>query len=111
VDSDLPDLPLPALVRRNMLLALKEALSNSVRHANPQTIYLKIHIENGLLNMEISDDGHGFTVNNTRPGGKGLSNIKSRMELIRGHAIIRSEAGKGTMVCLSLPLPKIQLSE
>jgi signal transduction histidine kinase len=108
VDSDLPDLPLPALVRRNMLLAFKEALSNSVRHANPKTVYLKIHIENGLLNMEISDDGHGFMANNTRPGGKGLSNIKSRMELIRGHAIIRSEAGKGTTVCLSLPLPKIQ---
>lgn len=111
VDSDLPDLPLLALARRNMLLAIKETLNNSVRHSKAQTIYFKIYIKNGLLNMEVSDDGHGFTVNGTRPNGKGLSNIKSRMELIKGDAIIRSEAGKGTTVCLSLPLPRIQSAE
>ena len=108
VAPDLPDLPLPALARRNMLLAFKEALNNSVRHANARMIQLKIHLENGWLNMEISDDGHGFKISDARPGGKGLSNIRSRMELVKGQAKIRSEAGKGTTISLSLPLPKSQ---
>ncbi len=107
VDSELPDLPLPALARRNMLLAFKEALNNSIRHAKARTIYFKIHLKNDLLHVEISDDGHGFEANNGRPGGKGLSNIKSRMELIRGQATIRSGADTGTTVSLLLPLPGI----
>jgi signal transduction histidine kinase len=108
VDPDLPDLPLPALARRNMLLAFKEALNNSVRHAHARIIYFKIYLKNDSLRVEISDDGHGFELNDARPGGKGLSNIKSRMELIKGEASIKSTTGKGTTVILSLPLPKFK---
>ncbi len=105
VDPDLPNLPLPALARRNLLLGSKEALTNCVRHANARIIYFKIHLKDHLLNIEISDDGGGFAFDGMRAGGKGLLNIKSRMELIKGEATIRSAIGKGTTVLLSLPVP------
>ena len=105
VASDLPDLPLSAQTRRNLLLAVKEALSNSTRHAGARIIQLKICLEHGWLNVEISDDGHGFNAADARPGGKGLSNIRNRMELINGKAEIRSTISGGTTVTLSVMLP------
>jgi ligand-binding sensor domain-containing protein/signal transduction histidine kinase len=106
VVPDLPALPLGALARRNLLLAVKEALNNGVRHAAAKRIRLKIGLEDGYLKVEVSDDGHGFNVFEARAGGKGLQNIKGRMELVNGHAEIKSEIGKGTTVSLSVPLPK-----
>jgi len=58
--SDLPDVTLTAQTRHNLLLAAKEALNNSVRHAQAQTIWLKIRIGTGQLTVEIVDDGRGF---------------------------------------------------
>lgn len=102
--SELPAVALTAQIRHNLLLAAKEALNNSVRHAQAQTIWLKIRLAADCLVVEIEDDGQGFDLRKTRPGGNGLSNIKSRMELISGRAEILSLPGKGTTVTLILPL-------
>jgi ligand-binding sensor domain-containing protein/signal transduction histidine kinase len=104
VASDLPDLRLTAQIRRNLLLAVKEALNNSVRHAQARTIWLKIRVENNRLELAVVDDGHGFELKRAREGGKGLSNIRNRMEVVDGHAEIRSGSGAGTTVGLSVLL-------
>jgi signal transduction histidine kinase len=106
VDPDLPALQMGAQARRNLLFAVKETLNNGVRHAEARKILLKICLENGWLKVEISDDGHGFKIGETRAQGKGLANIRGRMELVKGRAEINSEAGKGSTVTLYLPLPK-----
>ena len=102
--SDLPDVTLTAQTRHNLLLAAKEALNNSVRHAQAQTIWLKIRIGTGQLTVEIVDDGRGFDPARARAGGNGLSNIKNRMELIHGRAEIQSQPGRGTTVALTIPM-------
>jgi ligand-binding sensor domain-containing protein/signal transduction histidine kinase len=107
IAPDLPAVPLGAQVRRNLLLAVKEALNNSVRHADAQKILLKIRLDDAWLIVEVSDDGHGFKIGGERAEGKGLSNIKGRMELVMGRAEIKSETGAGTTVTLSVPLPKV----
>ncbi len=104
VTQDLPVLSLAAQTRRNLLMAVKEALNNGVRHAGAKTIKLSIRVEPGRLIVEISDDGHGFELAEARAGGKGLSNIKGRMQLIKGQAEIKSSVGDGTTVVLSIPL-------
>lgn len=106
VAPDLPPLMLEAQARRNLLLAVKETLNNGVRHAGAQTIFFEIRLDDFGLVVEISDDGRGFNVDKGRPGGKGLSNIKGRMELVNGRAEITSGAGRGTRVILSVPLLK-----
>jgi signal transduction histidine kinase len=111
VSPDLPDLHLQSLARRNLLLAFKEALNNSVRHAGPKVIQLRIYLANDSLIVEISDDGAGFRIQEARPGGKGLSNIRNRMELVKGPVQISSEPRKGTTVSLSLPLSRSQIKE
>lgn len=103
--SELPAVALTAQARHNLLLAAKEALNNSVRHAQAQTIWLKIRLQAGALIVEVADDGRGFDRAKTRASANGLSNIQNRMAVICGHAQIRSQPGQGTTVTLTLPLP------
>jgi len=104
LDPDYPLLPVPAEARHNLLLATKEALNNAVRHAAPEMIRVKLHVQDGCLDVVISDDGHGFEVGRARAGGHGLANLAERMKLIQGRAEIRSAPGQGTVVTLSMPL-------
>jgi ligand-binding sensor domain-containing protein/signal transduction histidine kinase len=109
IAQDLPVLSLAAQTRRNLLLAVKETLNNGVRHSAAKMIRLSIQIESGWLNIEISDDGHGFDTTHARAGGQGLSNIRRRMELIKGRVEITSQIGSGTNVVLSIPLPRHEM--
>ena len=102
--AELPAITLTAQTRHNLLLATKEALNNSVRHAQAQTIRLKIRIEADWLIVEIVDDGKGFDPAKTRTGGNGLLNFTKRMELIHGKFEIQSQTGQGTTIRLKIPL-------
>ena len=104
LDPEFPPLPVPSQSRHHLLLAVKEALSNAVRHAAPKTIRLRIYARDGWLEVKIADDGCGFEVDRARAGGHGLANLAERMRLINGQAEVSSRPGTGTTVTLSLPL-------
>jgi signal transduction histidine kinase/ligand-binding sensor domain-containing protein len=105
LDEHFPPLPLRAEVRHNLLLAVKEAINNAVRHAAAQRITLSIHVQDRSLVILITDDGRGFDPAMGRPGGQGLTNLAERLDLLQGRTRISSTPGKGTTVTLSLPLP------
>jgi ligand-binding sensor domain-containing protein/signal transduction histidine kinase len=104
VAPDLPDLPVAAQSRHNLLLAVKETMNNALRHASPKMIRLAVAGQDGRLTVTIADDGRGFDPAAPPRRGKGLNNIRSRMELIQGRAEITSATGQGTTVILSMPL-------
>jgi ligand-binding sensor domain-containing protein/signal transduction histidine kinase len=107
LDPEFPPVPVSAQIRHNLLLAVKEAINNAVRHAAPEIIYLKIHVQGRTLQVVVSDDGHGFETKQVKAGQDGLSNLVERMTLINGQVAIRSETGKGTTVTLSVPLASL----
>ena len=104
LDADFPPLPVLAESRHQLLLAVKEALNNAVRHATPKLICVEIHFRSGCLEVSIADDGSGFEVEQARSRGRGLANLDERMRIIHGRVEITSEAGKGTTVTLTIPL-------
>ena len=104
----LPPCTVPAQTRHNLLLAAKEALNNALRHASPTVIRMQIEVEGAWLRVIIADDGLGFDPGQPQPLGRGLANIKHRMELIHGSAELRSQMGEGTTVTLWMPLPSSQ---
>ena len=66
-------------------------------------------LEEGLVLLEIEDDGVGFNVGAVdstyeNRGSLGLVNIRERAELINGLAHIESEEGKGTCIRVVIPL-------
>lgn len=73
---------------------IQEQLNNIVKHAQAKTVGVTLNEDNGGITLTIQDDGSGFDVNNKR-AGIGLSNIKSRIELLGGNMELVSGIGMG----------------
>lgn len=73
---------------------LQEQVNNILKHANAQTIFIRLKQQDTLLQLKIRDDGIGFDVTRKRDG-VGLQNIISRTELFNGSVLINSAPGKG----------------
>ena len=87
--------------RRNIYLAVKEALHNIVKHAAAAQVFISFHIDD-KLNITIKDDGQGFDPNRKRPYSNGLINMRKRMNEIGGSFEIKNM--NGTCINLSAPL-------
>src|SRR5439155_15986985 len=91
-------------VRHNLFLAVKETLSNAVRHGNATEIGFRVRLLDHRMEISISDNGAGFDLSG-RSNGHGLLNLRDRLENLSGRCEINSSLGTGTTVCLRLPLP------
>jgi signal transduction histidine kinase len=79
----------------------EEALTNVVRHANAQTLTIRLWQSDGSLNLQITDDGIGFDPAATN-GHHGLKGMRERVLLIGGELDIQSQPGNGTTLCLKV---------
>ncbi|MFY9586348.1 MAG: histidine kinase, partial [Actinomycetota bacterium] len=83
-----------------------EALQNVGKYAG-QGVHAKVRVweqEGGLL-FEVSDDGAGFDVRNSKLGA-GFTNMNDRVGAIGGSLRVESAPGQGTKVAGAIPLPK-----
>lgn len=108
VPADLPDVVLGSDVRHSLFLAAKEALHNALQHAHATEIRLQIAVANGVLSLDICDDGCGFDTGrlpDRGSGGNGLPNMRQRLAECGGTCEITSTPGRGTRIHFSLTLP------
>lgn len=98
------DLPL----RRSLLMAIKEALNNIVKHSNATELRLKIERQRQHLIVVVQDNGRGFDPAAIRPGRHGLGNLARRMRELGGSCQISSQPGKGCHIELRIPLKRPQ---
>ncbi len=106
VAEELPELSLDSKFRNDLLLAFKEAITNIIRHSRATRAGLKIRVENGILILEVTDNGCGFNPNQPGIGADGLLNIRERMRNLGGSFQIQSGPRKGTTVRFEVPLSK-----
>jgi signal transduction histidine kinase len=91
----------------NLLRVIQEALSNSLKHASPATIILRIHIEeNNSLHIYFWNDGCFETVNEELSGGKGIPNMERRVSELGGTFHFFRNDDRTASVELSIPLAK-----
>jgi signal transduction histidine kinase len=106
---DLPDDPpertVPSDVRHHLLLTLKEALNNIVRHAHATEVLLRISLLEDKLIVAIEDNGQGFSHTSDDDGADGLINMRQRMKQIGGTFSLESEPGIGTRIFLTASCP------
>lgn len=107
IDIDLGGaaVPLPMATRRELMLIVKEALHNVVRHAQATHVSVSMHRDAARLRLSVSDDGVGFDRGAVHDG-HGLGSLQSRAERIGGRLGIESAPGAGTRVSLAVDLAK-----
>ena len=104
---DLPDHPpsriVPADVRHNLFLVVKEALNNAVRHAHATEVLLRVSVDDNSMDVSISDNGCGFERAPDDACADGLRNMRQRIEELGGHFRVESRPGAGARVFLHCP--------
>jgi signal transduction histidine kinase len=75
---------------------LQELLHNSVKHSEATHILIRITANLGRLEIYFSDNGKGFSGDETETTGMGLKNIRTRTSLYNGSVSFRSIPGKET---------------
>ena len=98
----LPEIPLTSQIRHNVMLTVREALTNAIKHSRASEIVVTLRLLEGTLEIEVHDNGAGFAMADVRPG-EGLGNMRVRMGEISGTVEWLSQAGQGTTVLIRLP--------
>lgn len=80
----------------------QECLTNIEKHANAESVSLKIWLQKDALHFECRDDGCGFNPRD-HASGIGVFNMRERLALIEGEFSIHSEAELGTTVRAFVP--------
>jgi nitrate/nitrite-specific signal transduction histidine kinase len=93
------DLPL----RRSLLMAIKEALNNAVKHSKATELKLKIYWQGQNLVVVVQDNGHGFDLKHFKSERNGLTNITQRMREMGGSCVITSAPGEGCRIEFGVP--------
>jgi ligand-binding sensor domain-containing protein/signal transduction histidine kinase len=100
--------PLDEGVERELTQIAREAVTNAVRHGDPENITVRLEFEGSMFGMEIRDDGRGFA--GTPPDGPsghfGLTGMRERAEAIGATLAVESIPGRGTTVRLGLALSR-----
>jgi signal transduction histidine kinase len=99
LDLELPE-RLPAAVEVAAYFVVAEALANIAKHAEATRAMVRIWLENGVLAIEVTDDGRGGA---DATAGTGLSGLADRVAALDGRLRIASPAGGPTLVRAEIP--------
>jgi signal transduction histidine kinase len=98
----------PPPIKLITLRVVQEALMNVARHAQVPHVMLAIRIQAAHLRITVCDLGCGFDMETDTGGGSGLLGMRERVQLVEGTIQIESVPGRGTRVCVQLPLNSAQ---
>jgi signal transduction histidine kinase len=89
--------------------AAGEAIRNVQRHAAPTPVEVEVSRADGLVRLEVSDDGAGFEAADRErrraEGHMGLTLLEELVARRGGRLDVRSSPGAGTSFELEVPMP------
>jgi signal transduction histidine kinase len=100
---------LDSVIETECFRVAQEALTNVVRHAKAQTVWVELSRANSHIHLSVRDDGVGFDVaalreEAVRGASLGLLSMEERTALAGGGLEFRSAPGQGTEVHAWFPL-------
>ncbi len=101
--EDLPDVLLPGERTLHLYRIIREATTNAIKHVPPGTLRLRARHVDGLMYIDISDQGEHFDA--TSSLGSGLQTMRARAEQLGGALELGPATLQGTKVLLRFPLP------
>jgi two-component system sensor histidine kinase DesK len=92
---------LQAIQESVLSLAVREAVTNIVRHAQARTCRVRLEQNNRSCCLEIQDDGRG----GSNGEGNGLRGMRERVEMLGG--TLDRDTENGTRLTITLPLKEV----
>ncbi|KFN49225.1 sensor histidine kinase [Arenimonas composti] len=106
LDQQLAPVELPAAVESTLAMALREAVTNVIRHAGARRVEVELRADAGGMRLAIADDGRG----GVGRAGNGLAGMGERLAALGGALEIDSPPGGGTRLLLRLPPTALTLA-
>ena len=91
-------------LRRSLLMAIKEALNNAVKHSHASELRLQIKLLGSRLVVVVQDNGQGFDLPSVTSESNGLANMTQRLNELGGSCHVVSHPGQGCRVEFGIPL-------
>ena len=105
INIETPQRHVGLAVRHQLLMAVKEALRNVVKHAGATNVCFAFHEARGTISILVTDDGRGFLEKQGNRHPNGLNNMRHRLSEIGGECEIKTGSdGRGTCVCFKMTL-------
>lgn len=99
IDGDLTGVPVA--IADHARAALREALSNVVRHSGAKTVLVRVHRGEEAMRLQVVDDGCGIPRDVTK---RGLRHLEERAAASGGRCTIASSPDSGTTVTWEVPV-------
>jgi two-component system sensor histidine kinase DesK len=96
LDASTPALVLGAEREAALSLALREAVTNVVRHAGATRCRIELGVANGEARLVVEDDGRGGPLRE----GSGLAGMRERIEALGGRLLVDGRSGTRVEVVL-----------
>lgn len=96
------DLHLSPRVQHEVCNIIREGLHNISKHAGATFIYLSITVNDGVVEINLNDNGRGFDLRDIGRNCFGLRGMSERAEALGGVARFTSAPGKGTSLLVRL---------
>jgi PAS domain S-box-containing protein len=90
----------------HLLAIAREAVSNTVHHAQANSGSIRFEQREGTARLEILDDGIGFRPAEIGHNSLGFMNMATHVKNLHGHLTIESVPGEGTAILVAIPQPQ-----
>jgi signal transduction histidine kinase len=103
LDLDGDEQPVPEIVAAAAYRIAQESLTNVARHGGAGAhAKVRVHVEGGQLEVEVSDDGRGAA---SAPSGAGIEGMRERVRALGGRFTAGNRPQGGFQVRASIPSP------
>lgn len=93
---------LPSRIEAAAYFVVAEALTNVMKHAHATRVVVRVRRQDGLVTVEVQDDGAGGAIVD---GGTGLRGLADRVGAFDGTFTCHSPTGQGTRLYAEIPCP------
>ena len=105
VHADFCDEPKISLEMKEAIYRIvQEALNNIATHAQATLVRLELFREDGMVRLEVNDNGIGFDQSTVAPGHFGLRSMGERAAHLGGLLLVESAPGTGTSIHVQIPV-------
>lgn len=96
---------LESLVENTLYRTIQEIVNNTIKHSTASELFIQITQGNQEITLMAEDNGKGFDPKKIKTHtGNGLSNMRSRIENLKGSLFIDTSPNRGTIISILIPI-------